>query len=94
METDLYIRTVVREYVIHHPDLPQTIKARIEHDPEADANLAYSWDISHHYKPTKDAAGIYIPSVKQAPSDEEATAHLMRYVRGFTAIGVKENSSY
>jgi len=84
-------RKVVKEYVFTVDDLEHCVKGRICKNIESDV---YSWDISHYYRPSKNAATVYFPSKKSAPSLEETEFLLMAYARGFTNLDVKKNENY
>ena len=57
-------------------------------------NNPYTWDISHHYRPSEAAAGVYYPSTISAPSLEEAEQLLESYASSFTNIDVKKNETF
>jgi hypothetical protein len=88
------IREIVKEYVMDVPDLEHTVKGRITMNPEVDGNLRYMWEISHHYRPSENAAGVYYPSKLHAPTAEEAESHLKGYMSCFTTLDVTPNEDY
>lgn len=72
-----YISEVVKEYILEHDALDFSIKGRITKTLRADGVNEYFWSISHHYRPTHNAAGVYYPSRVQTETLEEAEQLLL-----------------
>lgn len=85
------IGKVVQEYILFVEALEFSIKGRVSEQFESDSNQRYSWSISHHYRPSATAAGVYYPSATLAPTFKKAEALLLRYMKGFTALDVTAN---
>jgi hypothetical protein len=88
------IREVTKEFIFFVEGLEFTVKGRITYNSEAEPQLNYGWEISHYYKPSEEAAGVYRPSNMHGSSQEEAEASLKMYMRSFTTIGVTPNDYY
>lgn len=85
---------VVKEYLLNHDDLDFSVKGRITKTIRDDGVDEYYWSISHHYRPTESAVGVYYPSSVRTVTFEEAEELLRRYMSLFTAIDVAPNRSY
>ena len=88
------IAEVIKEYVIHVDGLEHIVKSRIVKIIKPERGENYRWEISHNYKPTEGAAGVYYPSKISASTFEDAESFMMAYVGGFTNISVKPNEYY
>lgn len=88
------MRRIVREYIHDVSGLDFTVKGRITHDPSHDENMPYMWEISHHYRPSENAMGVYYPSKLSAQTEEDAYYLLKMYMDSFTTIDVKPNTHY
>lgn len=85
---------VVKEYLfsLEQNGKPLVVRGRVARNIE-DGN--HYWDISHHYRPSADALGIYYPSAVTFDNPQEAEAALLRYGRNFVAEhGVAANEFY
>lgn len=81
---------VVKQFRFYVDGLGDEVIGEIRKDV-AGGQYPYQWWISHHYRPTADAIGIYYPSRITAESEEEAEAHLIAYARNFRAdFGVEK----
>jgi hypothetical protein len=91
MHKELY--QVLKEYVLW-TDLDYSVKGRVVEWQREDPNLRYGWEVSHHYKPSKGAAGVYRPSRTVGPRADEMEHLMLAYMRGFTGIDVIPNPHY
>ena len=89
-----YTYEVVKEYVLIVEGLDFSVKGRISRLIKDSGVDEYYWDISHHYRPSEKAAGVYSPSKKTTHSFNEAEFLLSGYMKGFTTIGVTPNELY
>lgn len=85
---------VVKEFVFWVEGLPHTVRGRITRHTDAQDTQRFMWEISHNYKPSASAAGVYYPSRVSAGTQEEAERMLFAYALAFTSIGVKANENY
>ena len=85
-------RKIIAEYIFDIEDVPQTVKSRISHAENSE--FPYMWEISHHYRPTKDSGGVYYPSQILAETQERAESLIEHYVSGFVNIDVTKNKDY
>jgi len=92
MSIDIY--EVVKEYVLTVEGLEHSVKGRISRLRKDVGVEEYYWDISHHYRPSKEHAGVYYPSGKTTNSFEDAENHLLSYIHNFTTIDVTPNNLY
>lgn len=88
------IEKVVQEYVLFVEGLGFRVKGRVCERLDSDPNQRYSWDISHRYRPSESAFGVYYPSAVVARTSEEAEGLLLGYMRSFTALDVTPNEDY
>lgn len=88
------VSRVVEEYVLWADAVEYSIKGRIVEHLDVDPKGRYGWEVSHHYKPSSSALGVYRPSTVTGATVEEVTGHLMAYLRGFQSTGVEPNSRY
>lgn len=88
------IAEVIKEYVIHVDGLEHVVKSRIAKIIKPERAEEYRWEISHNYKPTEGAAGVYYPSKISADSFDATESLMMAYVGGFTNISVTQNEYY
>jgi hypothetical protein len=89
----MFLNEIVKEIKISFEENDLKVRARILFDPEL-SSFPYSWEISHHYKPSETAGGAYYPSSTNGATAEEAEAKLMMYLAGFTDIGLEENELF
>jgi hypothetical protein len=82
------IYEIVKEYVIHPEGLGFPVRGRILKSTDSKPSYNYMWEISHYYKPHKEAVGVYIPSATVANTLEEIQHMLFRYMKQFTNIDV------
>ena len=85
---------VLKEYVFWVDGLDYTVKGRISRNLNPNVGEPFTWEISHHYKPSETAAGVYYPSVLSAGTLEDAERHLLAYANAFTNIGVKADNYF
>ena len=85
---------IIEEYVFWPTDTECTIKGRVSKIITPEDRHGYTWAISHHYRPTKEAAGVYYPSVITAEPLEEAKHHLFDYANGCSGIDLTPNTYY
>ena len=80
------VEKVVSEYIFVVGTFDFRVKARITEKLGSGLNqpLPYTLTLSHHYRATKDAAALSMPSKSECASREEAERILFTYVRGFT----------
>ena len=90
----IYLYEVVKENVLIVQGLNHSVKGRITRLIKDAGVEEYYWDISHNYRPSESAGGIYYPSKKTTNSFEEAEFLLLMYMRGFTTIDVTPNELY
>lgn len=94
----MYMRTarVLSEYVVFAQEVGYSLKGRVVEytAPVPDPNQRYGWEVSHYYKPSKDAASVYRPSVTLAKSPTEAEQMMLGYLGSFTGIDVAVNEYY
>ena len=88
------IAEVIKEYIIHVDELEHAVKSRIVKIIKPERGENYRWEISHNYKPSEGAAGVYYPSTISAGSFDDAESLMLAYVGGFTNISVKSNEYY
>ncbi len=84
---------VVKQYVFWVEGLSHTVKARITRNLDPGETRPFTWEISHHYKPSA-GAGVYYPSEVSALTIEVAKRLLFMYAEMFTNIGVTPNQNY
>lgn len=89
-----HITEVVKEYVLMHDDLDFSVKGRVTKTIRDDGVDEYYWNISHHYRPTESAVGVYHPSRVRTETFEEAEQLLHHYMSNFTTIDVTPNKNY
>ena len=53
---------VVKQYVFWVGGLSHTVKGRISRNLDSMNAEPFMYEISHHYKPSESAAGVYFPS--------------------------------
>lgn len=86
---------IVKEYLFSHEakdGATLTVRGRVSQN--LDDGYFY-WDISHHYRPSADAHGIYYPSAVTFDNFEDAASALLRYGRKFVSEhGVAVNKDY
>lgn len=88
----VHINEVVKQFRFYVNGLDTEVRGEIRKQVAPTAPYPYQWWISHHYRPSATAVGIYYPSRTTADSAEEAEAMLMAYASNFTAeFGVAEN---
>lgn len=88
------VSRVVQEYVLWTDVVQYSIRCRVVEHPDADPEGRYGWEVSHHFKPSTSAFGVYRSSAVTGATVEEATGQLMAYLRGFQNINVEPNSRY
>ncbi len=88
------VSRVVQEYVLWTDAVQFSIRGRIVEHLDADPIARYGWDVSHHFKPSQSALGVYRPAAVTGATIEEVTGQLMAYLRGFQNINVEPNSRY
>jgi hypothetical protein len=88
------VSRVVEEYVFRTEAVEYSVKGRVVEHFDVDPKGRYGWEISHHYKPSTSAAGVYYPSSIDGASVEEVRGQMLAYLRGFQNIDVEPNSSY
>ena len=89
-----YLYEAVKEYVLILEGLDHSVKGRITRLIKDAGVEEYYWDISHHYRPSESAAGVYYPSKKTTNSFNEAESLLLGYMKVFTTIDVTPNELY
>ena len=77
------IGEVVKQFEFDVPALRHPIKGKIVKYTSANGKSRYHWSISHHYKPTASAAGVYFPSHVTDDSLEEAEMSFRAYAGNF-----------
>ena len=85
---------IVKEYLFWVDELDYTVKGRISRNLDPNVGEPFRWEISHNYKSSKTAAGVYYPSVVSAGTLEDAEMHLFAYANAFRNIGVKANEYF
>jgi hypothetical protein len=86
---------VERSYVFRVDGVDHPVTARVRRNMHPDSSeTEYTYEISHYYRPTKDAATVYYPSRTLASSADEAERFLWDYVAYFTPIDVTANDEY
>jgi hypothetical protein len=85
---------IVTEYVFRVEGLNHVVKGRVEERLGGDPAARYSWSISHHYRPSENAWGVYYPSKRSGPSIEVVESLLMAYADSFTTIDVTPTEYY
>lgn len=88
------ILEIVKEYLLQLDELDFVIKGRICRLGKEGGEFEYFWDISHHCKPSDDAAGVYYPSRVLVDTFDEAERLLMRYMESFTTFSVTKNKTF
>ena len=88
------VSRVVQEYVLWTDVVQYSIRGRVVEHLDADPEGRYGGEVSHHFKPSTSAFGVYRPSAATGATVEEATGQLMAYLRGFQNINVEPNSRY
>ncbi|MBN1841505.1 MAG: hypothetical protein JW883_04375 [Deltaproteobacteria bacterium] len=89
-----YLYEVVREYVLVVEGLEHSVKGRVSRLIKDAGVEEYSWDISHHYRPSEKAGGVYYPDKETTNSFDETEFLLFAYMTGFTTIDVTPNELY
>ncbi len=86
---------IVKTYTKHVEGLDFPIEARIlkRKVPQEDYT-DYYYEVSHYYKPSEAAWGVYIPGSMYGKTFEEAEHNMFFYLNPFTVIGVKPNSNW
>ncbi len=80
----------IKQYTYHFSGLYEPVYARIVKNKDG----KFGWEISYHYKPSRNAK-IYYPSTVSGNSFTEVEEHLEMYVKNFTAdFGVKKNLDF
>jgi hypothetical protein len=77
------IGEVVKQFELHVPPLSHAIKGKIVKYTEQNGEAAYEWSISHHYKPTSSAGGVYYPSTRSLRTLEDAEQLFRAYAESF-----------
>jgi hypothetical protein len=80
-----YIYEVVETYKLRSEDFEETIHGEIRRELNPSGGERYSWWISHHYRPSQGAYGVYHPSNISGESIDEVRQHMIAYMQGFTA---------
>ncbi len=80
----VYSYEVIKQYVFWMDELGQTVKARISRNLDSTSAKPFSWDISHHWRPSP-GAGFYFPSALSAITLENAEALMLAYAKSFTS---------
>ena len=91
---DNQIYETVQEYSFYRSDLGYKIRAKIIKSVTPSGSLDFEWSISHYYKGSESAMGVYIPSVQSANTLEETKNLLFIYMNAFTSDGVVPNINY
>jgi hypothetical protein len=89
----IFIETV-KEYTLYIHELDSKIYARINKRIEPTMHFDFKWEISHYCKQTETDIDVYMPTRDSENSFEAVEISLLRYMRKFTAIGVKPNKYY
>ena len=77
------IGEVVKQFEFLVSELPYAIKGKIVKNVSPDGETSYTWSISHHYKPSANAGGVYFPSHVTSRSMEEAEMDFRAYAEHF-----------
>jgi len=77
------IGEVVKQFEFHVPPLLHRIKGKIVKYTSAEGEVSYHWSISHYYKPSEGAAGVYFPSHVTDSSLEHAEMSFRAYAENF-----------
>ena len=88
------ISEIVKEYVLFEGELEFIVKGRVTRRVDGETDMPFTWDISHHYRPSESAATVYYPSARSAKTFKEAESLLFAYMQGFTNIDVTPNEYY
>jgi hypothetical protein len=88
------VSRVIEEYVLWSETLEYSIKGRIVEHLDVDPKGRYGWEISHHYKPSQSAHGVYHPSTVTGATVEEVRGLMLTYLHSFQNINVTPNSRY
>jgi hypothetical protein len=88
------IAEIVGEYVLFVEGLSFSVKGRITKSTNQEGSEEFRWEISHHYRPSESAGGVYYPSVRESKSFDEVRQLLMAYMNCFTTIDVTPNEHY
>ena len=88
------VEKVVSQFIAQVDGLEFAIKGRITELVDTETNSKFQWSISHHYRPSESAAGVYYPSALSAKTVEEAEFLLLSYMKNFTSIGVVPNQYF
>ena len=76
------IGEIVKQFEFLVYELPHPIKGKIVKYVK-DGVTSYTWSISHHYKPSASAAGVYFPSHVTDRTLEEAEMSFRAYAESF-----------
>ena len=88
------INEVVKTFNFFVSSLQHSVQGRIYKRQIACGDFEYSWDISHHYRPSQSAKGIYIPTTTSVTTAAEAENLLLSYAQAFTDIDVTPNKFF
>lgn len=94
MENVIY--EIVKEFIMPVAGLNYNIKGRILKRKKGDdsLNVDFQWEVSHYYKPSEEASGVYIPSSKFGNTYDIVEVHLLAYMYGFKDIDIQLNKNY
>lgn len=80
---------ILEEYVFDVEGLGYPVKGRVSYIEGMPESLGgFFWEISHCYKPTADALGVYRPSRRNGQTLEEARDLLFAYAQNFQTFEV------
>jgi hypothetical protein len=77
------IGKVIKQFEFHASPLSHAIKGKIVKYVSTGGDAQYDWSISHHYKGSPSAIGVYYPSRVSSRSLEEAEADFRAYAESF-----------
>jgi hypothetical protein len=88
------VSRIIEEYVLWTDAVEYSIKGRVVEHLDAEPKGRYGWEISHHYKPSQGAAGVYHPSSVDGATIEQVRGLMLGYLRGFQNIDVTPDPRY
>jgi hypothetical protein len=88
------VSRVIQEYVVWTDAVSYNIRGRVVEYLDGGPEERYGWEVSHHFKPSISALGVYHPSGVTGATVEEVTGQLLAYLRGFQNTNVEPNSRY
>ena len=84
---------IVKEFIFNTETIEHPIYGRIIETNEIE-DFNYRWEISHYYRPTQTAAGVYRPSKIHTRTQKDAEQLLTNYAQSFTNIDVTPSNFY